>query len=396
MINLKSFDGKGLNNIKTACAYLFSPEYANDLNFIKNIGLADVKKAFRSKVKKYHPDLRRNDPHDIIIRGAARFNNIKQSYNLLTSNILEKVPGKIIAIGGAKGGIGKSMFAANLGVYLSNMGYETAVVDLDLGGANLHLYLGETALDKKINDFLLGDVPSINDIMIKSKYGPHFIGGDSSQLGIANISFSVKMKLFKAIKNIDKDYIIIDLGGDTTFNIIDFFLSADFKIVMTTREPASYLDAYRFIKVSLYRKLNRLFGVESEYRKLKDDKLTKLIYEATMESNGSQVRSINELIEKITRDSPNNLSLIKKVIANFNPHLIINKIPKDFNTNRIASHIRNVSEKSLSLTVQHIGNISYQPEIERSSMELIPVISKFPNGVFSTELNSIVNKLLYR
>lgn len=396
MIHLKSFDGKDLNSIKIACAYLFSPEYAKDLNFIKNLELADVKKAYRSKVKKYHPDLRRNDSHNIIRRAIARFNNIKQSYNLLTANISEKVPGKIIAIGGAKGGIGKSMFAANLGVYLSNMGYDIAVVDLDLGGANLHLYLGETTLDKKVNDFLLGTAPSINDIMIKSKYGPHFIGGDSSQLGIANISFSKKLKLFKAIRNIDKDYIIIDLGGDTTFNIIDFFLSADFKIVMTTREPASYLDAYRFIKVSLYRKLNRLFGVESEYSKLKNHELKKLIYEATIEPNGSHVRSINELIEKIARHSPGNLSFIKKVIANFNPLLIINKIPKDFNTNRIADHIRNVSEKSLSLAVQHIGDISYQPEIEKSSMELIPVISKFPNGVFSTELNSIVNKLLYR
>ena len=339
MIHLNSFDGKDLNSIKIACAYLFSPEYAKDLNFIKNLELADVKKAYRSKVKKYHPDLRRNDPHDIIRRGAARFNNIKQSYNLLTSNISEKVPGKIIAIGGAKGGIGKSMFAANLGVYLSNMGYDIAVVDLDLGGANLHLYLGETTIDKKVSDFLLGTASSINDIMIKSKYGPHFIGGDSSHLGIANISFSIKLKLFKAIKNIDKDYIIIDLGGDTTFNIIDFFLSADFKIVMTTREPASYLDAYRFIKVSLYRKLNRLFGVESEYSKLKNHELKNLIYEATMEPNGSHVRSINELIEKIARHSPGNLSLIKKVIANFNPLLIINKVPKDFNTNRIADHI---------------------------------------------------------
>ena len=276
------------------------------------------------------------------------------------------------------------------------MGYETAVVDLDLGGANLHLYLGETILQKKVNDFLLGNVRSLNDIMIKSKYGPHFIGGDSSQLGIANISFSKKLKLFKAIKNIDKDYIIIDLGGDTTFNIIDFFLSADFKIVMTTREPASYLDAYRFIKVSLYRKLNRLFGVESEYSKLKNYKLKKLIYEATMESNGSHVRSINELIEKIAQHSPRNLALIKKVIANFNPRLIINKVPKDFNTNPIADHIKYVSRKSLSLAVQHIGDISYQSEIENSSMELIPIISKFPKGIFSTELHSIVNKLLYR
>ena len=62
---------------------------------------------------------------------------------------------KIIAVAGAKGGVGKSVFAANLAVYLSVKGFKTVVVDLDLGGANVHLYLGKSFLLKQsINDFL--------------------------------------------------------------------------------------------------------------------------------------------------------------------------------------------------------------------------------------------------
>ena len=59
----------------------------------------------------------------------------------------------VIAVGGAKGGIGKSI-SANLGIYLARKGRQTVLVDLDLGGANLHLYLGETRLPLTINDFL--------------------------------------------------------------------------------------------------------------------------------------------------------------------------------------------------------------------------------------------------
>ena len=47
---------------------------------------------------------------------------------------------KVIAVGGAKGGIGKSIFATNLALLLSSVG-RTVIIDLDLGGANLHLYL---------------------------------------------------------------------------------------------------------------------------------------------------------------------------------------------------------------------------------------------------------------
>lgn len=42
---------------------------------------------------------------------------------------------------------------------------------------------------------------------------------------------------------------IMDLGGDTSYNVIDLFLAADTGFVLTTCDPASYLDAYSFIKV---------------------------------------------------------------------------------------------------------------------------------------------------
>ena len=39
---------------------------------------------------------------------------------------------KVIAVGGAKGGIGKSLFVTNFGVFLSQLGKKVVLVDLDL------------------------------------------------------------------------------------------------------------------------------------------------------------------------------------------------------------------------------------------------------------------------
>ena len=119
---------------------------------------------------------------------------------------------KIIAVAGAKGGVGKSVFAANLAVYLSTKGFKTVIIDLDLGGANVHLYLGKNFLLKQnINDFLKKRVNTLEEIKVKSDYGPYLIGGSSSELGTANIEFMKKMRLIKAIGNIDADYVILDL-----------------------------------------------------------------------------------------------------------------------------------------------------------------------------------------
>ena len=45
---------------------------------------------------------------------------------------------KILPIASGKGGVGKSVLVANLGISLASFGQRTVLVDLDLGGSNLH------------------------------------------------------------------------------------------------------------------------------------------------------------------------------------------------------------------------------------------------------------------
>ncbi|MCK7483987.1 MAG: P-loop NTPase [Candidatus Moduliflexus flocculans] len=48
----------------------------------------------------------------------------------------------LIPIASGKGGVGKTVLAANLGVCLAALGRTVVLADLDLGGANLHTCLG--------------------------------------------------------------------------------------------------------------------------------------------------------------------------------------------------------------------------------------------------------------
>ncbi len=181
-----------------------------------------VEKAYWQKAKRcYHhltPLSSRNEAQEAL-------NDVRNSLETLASflhsgdHTVDETPrkGKIIAIGGAKGGIGKSIVVANLSVLLASKGFRVTAVDLDLGGANLHLCLGnKVLLQNNINDFLRKRVDSLQDIVIKSEYGPYLIGGDSAQLGAANIDFGRKLKLLKAVENLNSDFIILDLGGDTS------------------------------------------------------------------------------------------------------------------------------------------------------------------------------------
>lgn len=403
MLPIQNLGDDELQRVRVACAFLFSPEHAKDDLFLESLELPLVTKAFREKAKRYHPDLHRDEPRDMLEKRKERFLKIMASYDTLRNYFTiegpehqvshESFKRQVIAVGGAKGGIGKSIFAANLGVLLSAAGNRTVVVDLDLGGANLHLYLGATSLPSCINDFLGKRITRLEHAMIPTKYGPRLIGGDSSQFGAANISFAAKMKLLRSIKRIDADYIILDLGGDTAYNIIDFFLSADIGIVMATCDPAAYLEAYNFIKVALYRKLNRLYGEESEHDLEKDPQLAKLIALVTTPNGGDRVANVADLRARVKQEQPRNLFLINQVLKSFCPKLVLNMVEDLPSVHSVVGRIQEVAEKMLCIHPEFAGPLPLETEIKRSARDLVPAVSRSPAGNYSVHLESVARNI---
>ena len=401
MISIRHIAPPELHRIRIACSYLFSPALAHEHAFLAGLDGNTLKNAFRDKAKRYHPDLHRHEPKEMLERRRERFIKIKESYDLLTGHIQKEShttpplnvvrKRKIIAVGGAKGGIGKSIIAANLAAYLCSRGNTTVAVDLDLGGANLHLYLGETQVTHSVNDFLSKQAESLQEIMISTKYGPLLIGGDSSNLGAGNIGFARKLKLLKAIRALDADYVILDLGGDTSYNMIDFFLSADEGIVITSCDPASYLDAYNFIKVSLYRKLSRIYGPESDREGEKDEELEILIREMLVSDNGKEVKHIRDLLEKIGTAKPERLATIKEVLSGFRPHLLVNMVSSDSDEKAVIARIQEVSTKMLMIHVKSLGILPYLDQVKKSAVTLTPAVLGGQKGPLAKKLAEIVD-----
>lgn len=302
-------------------------------------------------------------------------------------------PGKVIAVGGAKGGIGKSLFVANLGVFLSRLGKRTVLVDLDLGGSNLHLYMGVWSLPHRIDDFLMKKVSTIDDIMTPTKYGPILIGGGGAKLGAANIHFSRKLKLLRALKSIDADYVILDLGGDTTYNILDFYLAADQGFVLTTCEPASYLDAYGFIKMALHRKLTRLFAVESEHRHLREFGVEQMFKNFILANTNGSSRQMSDLVAQVQAAAPAHHHLITQLLEDFSPGTVVTMVEPQDQVDELISRIMKVSKKMLSIGLNHFGCVPFERQIQQSAKRLIPNVATSPEGAFANALRRIVLRM---
>lgn len=151
--------------------------------------------------------------------------------------------GKAIVIASGKGGTGKTMFAANLGVTLARQGHKTVLIDLDNGLRNLDLYLGmENNIVYDVNDVLTG-VCRIRQALIKVKAftgllfmaaSPQKSDGEITPLHIKVLCEKLKKKY---------DYIIIDAPAGIDDGMVLATGGCDMAIIVVTPEYASLRNA---------------------------------------------------------------------------------------------------------------------------------------------------------
>ena len=99
------------------------------------------------------------------------------------------------------------------------------------------------------------------------------------------------------------------------------------------------------------------------------------------------------LVNKIKEQQPENYTLFNKAISSFKPNLIINKVKSSYDTFQIVSRIQDVTKRNVLIDIKYLGHLSFQQEIEDSARDLVPVISKYPNGNLAKEIDYILENL---
>jgi flagellar biosynthesis protein FlhG len=172
----------------------------------------------------------------------------------------------IIAVGGGKGGVGKSFISSSIAIFLAQLGYETTAVDLDLGGANLHTSLGLPLVNRGINEFIVDPDTEFSSLLQPTHWPKlKIVSGSSEILDIANVDENQRSRIMSAIFRHKCDFTVLDLSAGTHHSTLDFFLMAKHKVVVFTPEPSSIENAYRFLKASFFRKLRRYEPCQSCY-----------------------------------------------------------------------------------------------------------------------------------
>ena len=292
---------------------------------------------------------------------------------------------QIWAVGGGKGGIGKSLITANTGIVLAQLGKRVVLIDADLGGANLHTCLGVPSPRATLGEFINRKVEELRDIVTETPVpNLHLISGAYDFLGAANPKHAQKIRLLRKIQSLDYDFILLDLGAGTSYNTLDFFLTAEQGVLAVLPEPTSIENAYRFIKTAFYRRLKMLephFGIRE------------MIQMAMDQQSARNVRTPSDLLEEIRKvDEAKGERLIKEM-GKFRPKLVVNQVRAGGDA-AIGHQIATAVRKYFGINMEYIGHLEYDDAVWRSVRRRRPLLLEFPNSKLHRSFVSIVDRLL--
>jgi flagellar biosynthesis protein FlhG len=174
-------------------------------------------------------------------------------------------PGRVISVGGGKGGVGKSVVAANLAVAMAQAGARVVVVDADLGAANQHTLFGIARPGPGVEAFLEGALPDLASATLETGIpGLRLVPGSSGVVGAANPSTARKQRLIRHVRALDADVVVVDVGAGVAFNALDLFDVADLRLVIMTPQLTSAQNAYAFMKGAVFRELRRIAAASGQ------------------------------------------------------------------------------------------------------------------------------------
>jgi flagellar biosynthesis protein FlhG len=292
----------------------------------------------------------------------------------------------IIPVAAGKGGVGKSLFSANLALALAQAGHRTLAMDLDLGGSNLHHFLGIPNQYPGVGDFLKTRRNELVDFIVPTSIPElSFIPGDGKTPFMANIAYTQKMKLIRRIKKLSAEYIILDLGAGSAFNTLDFFGLGKHGITITTPDYPAVISMLGFLKNFLIRAIGRNIA--------KNRSASLLLKKLVSRPIENQIPSIEKLRQELIREEPEADVLISKAYRECRPRVIFNRGtgPEDA---KMASQISNSLQNILNIEADYFGFILEDPQVNQSVRKRVPLLTSFPDSVAARSITRIAERIV--
>ncbi len=156
---------------------------------------------------------------------------------------------RVLAVTSGKGGVGKTSLSVNLAIALGQSGLDVALIDADLGLANIDLMLG--VLPKYDLTSIMSGERTVREVLVDGPAGVKLLAGGSGTADLANLAPRELERVLGVLAEMDGmfDVYVIDTGAGIGRQVMTFVAAADEVLLVTTADPTAVADAYGLVKV---------------------------------------------------------------------------------------------------------------------------------------------------
>ncbi|MBW1883135.1 MAG: P-loop NTPase [Deltaproteobacteria bacterium] len=292
---------------------------------------------------------------------------------------------RLLAVGGGKGGVGKTFIAANLATALARLGKRVVIVDADLEGPNLHTCLGVSTPRHSLADFVAEREEDLGKLLVDTSIpNLKLIAATQGNLADAQPSHLRRVRLLRGLRQLDADLVLLDLGAGAHASVLDYFLVSDDGILVLQPEPTSVENAYTFLRAAFYRRM-RLAMVGHGVRQL--------VTMAMDQRNERGIRTPLDLLREVERADSAEARRFAETMRIFRPRIVVNSV-RTAEDVKLGFAVTSVCKKYFGIEAEYLGYVNYDDAARRSVSERRPVVDISNGADVSIYLQRIARKLL--
>lgn len=285
--------------------------------------------------------------------------------------------GQVVVLAGGKGGVGRSLLAANLGLFLSRLGRHVVLADLDPSGASLHTFLGLNPLVPALGTaFRRSAPPRIDklqgDMRLVRASRPYFGGADDP----------ARVEVLEAARELAEDLLIVDLGTQVDALSLDVFLDADVSAVVTLSERPSIERTYAFLRQALDR---RLLGV--------DDHPAELARALVSADERGQVDAPPDLVAGLTGVEPQAGEAIRARLIGFAPGIVFNRCRTRAERD-MANGVCIALRRRWGINAEVLACVDNDDAVSEAARRRRPLVLEYPGSTVSGQIEKLARRVL--
>lgn len=326
---------------------------------------------------------------------------------------------RIIAVSGAKGGVGKSLVATNLAIYLATIGRKVVIVDADANGANAHTFLGvprpnalATFVPPLPSFRRTGNVnldafgPAANVARARplppkpepvAPPVPELPSGVPIDVNIPGLRLlhagideplrgerrrRSRSRLKQRLSELDAEYIVVDLGSGTEPSLLDFYLDADLALFVSLPEPTAIENSYAFIRHAFARFVRKQVVDPVARHRLVE-------WQRKLDCTPAPL----DLVRRLEAENDPLANVVRDAMDRFRLRLVFNqtRLRADL---ELGDRMRSAASRRLGLSLEYLGYIDYDDTVWTCVRTYRPLLVESPGTKASKSIEKIARRLL--